>query len=245
MKYTFSKQFSFCGFVVFMVLLNSCSARIAGTLGEDGSADVTVRATMGPRMSALIRSISQVSSAADPDAPVIDGPHIASSLSVAPGVRSAAFRNTSPSIIEGTISIAQIASFLASQTIRGGVNLITYEPAQGRRPGRISIAIDRNSSPQIIGLISPDVVDYLSSIMAPLATGEVLSKAEYLELVRSVYNKQVADEISAARIRASIDFPRAITDIRGGNYNGKRAEFDIALLDLLVLERPLRYEIFW
>lgn len=240
-----SKQFVLSWFVVSLALLSSCSARISGVLGEDGSADVAVRATIGPRMSALIRSVSKVGSNSSQNAPVIDGPSIASSLSVAPGVRSAAFSNTSPSIIEGSITIARIDQFLATQTVRGGVNLITYEPAQGRRPGRISIAIDRNSSPQIIGLISQDVVDYLSSIMAPLATGEVLSKAEYLDLVRSVYNKQVADEISAARIRASIDFPRNIIDIRGGNFNGKRAEFDIALLDLLVLERPLRYEIFW
>jgi hypothetical protein len=245
MKHSFFSRFFLCGFVLMLVFFSSCSARISGTLRDDGSADVTVRATVGPRMAVLIRSLSNVNTNPSPDAPVIDGSSIARSLGVAPGVKSASFGNINPTTIDGTITIAQIDRFLATQTIRGGKNLITYEPVRGRRPGRISIEIDRNSGPQIIGLISPDVVDYLSAIMAPIATGEVLSKAEYLDLVRSVYNKQIADEIAAARIRASIDFPQNISDIRGGNFNEKRAEFDIALLDMLVLERPLHYEIFW
>jgi hypothetical protein len=81
--------------------------------------------------------------------------------------------------------------------------------------------------------------------MAPLATGEVLSRAEYLDLVASVYGRPVADEIAGGRIRASIDFPGPVGAVRGGTFSGKRAEFDIPLLDLLVLEQPLNCEVTW
>jgi hypothetical protein len=81
--------------------------------------------------------------------------------------------------------------------------------------------------------------------MAPVALGEYMAAGEYLSLVAMIYGRPLADEIAAARIRASIEFPRAVTSITGGTSAGRRAEFDIPLLDILVLEKPLRYEINW
>jgi hypothetical protein len=81
--------------------------------------------------------------------------------------------------------------------------------------------------------------------MAPVATGESLTKGEYLALVGSIYGKGVADEITAAKIHAFIDFPGPISSVRGGAYTGRRAVFEVPLLDLLVLESPLNYEIRW
>jgi hypothetical protein len=86
---------------------------------------------------------------------------------------------------------------------------------------------------------------YLSALMAPIATGEALTKPEYLALVTSVYGKAIADEISSSSIRASVNFPGAIQRIKGGTYSGRRADFDIPLLDILVLETPLSYEVVW
>jgi hypothetical protein len=81
--------------------------------------------------------------------------------------------------------------------------------------------------------------------MAPLVTGEELTKTEYLELVSTLYSKAISDEIAGSTIRAAIDFPGAVTSVAGGAYSGKRASFDIPLLDLLVLETPLRFEVVW
>jgi len=72
-----------------------------------------------------------------------------------------------------------------------------------------------------------------------------MTTREYLDLVASIYSRLLANEIAEARIRATIDFPRPITSIQGGAFVGRRAEFDISLLDILVLEQPLRYEVSW
>jgi hypothetical protein len=93
--------------------------------------------------------------------------------------------------------------------------------------------------------LSPDIASYLEALMAPIATGEELGKAEYLRLVTSIYNRAISDEIALSRIRAAIDFPGPITNVRGGNFSGRRAEFDIPLLDILVLDTPLSYEVQW
>jgi hypothetical protein len=94
-------------------------------------------------------------------------------------------------------------------------------------------------------MLSPEVNQYLSALLAPVATGEVISKAEYLSLVAAIYGKPIADEIAASSIRVVLEFPGTITGIRGGAAKGPKAEFTIPLPDLLVLEQPLSYEISW
>jgi hypothetical protein len=222
------------------ILFPSCTARINGSLAEDGSAELTVQAALEPKMAALIYSVSALMGSSG-EQPIIDGPRIGRSLAAAPGIKSASFHNTSPTAIEGSISVSQVDAFLAIPANRGGGRFIRYDQAESQ----VVIEVDRVSGPEILALISPEVVDYLSMLMAPVATGEVLSRAEYLGLVRSVYGKAVTDEIAAARIYASITFPRPISRIRGGTASGNRADFDVPLLELLVLETPLSYEVSW
>jgi hypothetical protein len=109
----------------------------------------------------------------------------------------------------------------------------------------MEININRANGPSVIELLSSDVSDYLNALMAPIASGEEITRSEYLELISSFYNRGISDEIASSRIRSSIEFPGAITGIRGGTFSGRRATFDIPLLDLLVLETPLIYEVNW
>jgi hypothetical protein len=120
---------------------------------------------------------------------------------------------------------------------------ITY--SEGPNSSSITVVLDRNSAPLLISRLSPEVNDYLSALMAPVALGEYMAAGEYLNLVAMVYGRPLADEIAAARIRASIEFPRPVTSVSGGSSGGRQAEFDIPLLDILVLEKPLRYEVNW
>jgi hypothetical protein len=51
--------------------------------------------------------------------------------------------------------------------------------------------------------------------------------------------------MATATVRAVIDFPGPVQSAQGGTFSGRRAEFNIPLLDILVLETPLSYEIRW
>jgi hypothetical protein len=174
-------------------------------------------------------------------ASVLNGEAISRSMSAAPGVESAVLRNTGSTALEGPVKITKIGDFLAPARDKSGFIVFEEEGAGGR----LRIRLNRELGPDILTLISPEVTDYLSALMAPIATSEALSRSEYLELVGSVYGKPIADEISRASIRASVDFPGPIRSVQGGKFSGKRAEFDVPLLDLLVLESPLAYEVTW
>jgi hypothetical protein len=232
------KASCFLLFGVFAMLIFSCAARISGKLDQGSAGDFTAAIRLQPRISALIGSFQNLSG--EKRAQIIDGPAISNSMSKAPGIALVSFKNTSDTSIEGPVKISKIGDFLASS----GAGFIRFEPSSGGA-GRCTINLRREQGPEILLFISPEITAYLEALMAPLATGEELSRAEYLELVGSMYGKGIADEISASTISASIDFPGQVQTVQGGTFSGARAEFQIPLLDLLVLETPLSYAVTW
>ena len=221
----------------------SCTARIDGILRSGGSAELKLRASLGTRTSALIRSLQSLMGGAPGDR-ILDGPALARSLSTAPGIASVSLENTGPAAIEGTITVARIGDLLRPAVPAPGTErFVTWE--EGGGGGRLRLNLDRHSAPAVISLISPEVTAYLEALMAPAVTGEQLSRAEYLDLTAAIYGRPLADEIAAARIQLFLEFPRPVSGIRGGTASGSRAEFSLPLLDLLVLESPLVYEVSW
>ncbi|MDR0624639.1 MAG: hypothetical protein LBG10_09470 [Treponema sp.] len=230
------------------LFFSSCAARITGNIEAAGSGDFVVSAALQPRISLLIRSLS--AAMGDGTAPefIIDGAAIARSMTAAPGISSVSFRNTGPAAVEGPVKISRIGDFLATA---GGPDakksFIAFEqaPPGSSGPSRCTITLNRDSGPEILSLFSPEVSGYLSALMAPIATGEALTQNEYFAAVSSVYGQAIADEIRTGSMRVSIQFPGPISAVKGGAWSGNRAEFDIPLGDLLVLETPLEYEVRW
>ena len=188
-------------------------------------------------MIALIRSFRSFGGVES--GPLLDSAALNRSLQAASGISSSALRNSGQEKVEGTIGISRISDLLNAEANR----FVQYE-ASGSS-GKLAIHLDRNIAPKILLQVYPEAVDYLSALMAPAATGEALSKAEYLLLVESVYGKALSAEIAASRVTAAITMPGTVKSVKGGTSSGREARFDIPLTDLLVLEKPLDYEISW
>jgi len=225
-----------------LLLLLSCASQINGALAGDGQTDLSLQAELKPRMAALIGRFAALYTGADKDAPLLNGPSLAASMKQAPGIASVDFKNKTPSSIEGPVKISKISDFLSSGKVSG---FVTFEQKNSAGEGRCSVNLSLASGPWILSQISPEISMYLSALMAPIATGETITKAEYLALVASIYGKDIADEISSSSIRATVTFPGAIQRIKGGTFTGKQAVFEIPLPDILVLEQPLNYEVVW
>jgi len=228
----------FCLFAV--LLLCSCTARIAGRIDQGGAGTFTVNAGLQPRFSALIESFKALGE--EQGGAIINGPQIAASMARAPGIASVSFRNTAPEAIDGSVNISAIGDFLAPG---GTTGFIRFERGPGGQGGRCTITISLETGPKLLSLISPEIAEYLEALMAPIATGEVMTGAKYLEEVGKMWGTGISAEIAEASIRASIDFPGAISSVSNGTFTGRRAEFNIPLRELLVLETPLQYEVVW
>jgi hypothetical protein len=233
-----------CFLVLLFLFFSSCAARISGSLQANGQADLNIYAALEPRTAALIDRLAKAGGGQQ-GGPIMNGPAISASMATAPGVASVSFKNTTPAAIEGPVKVSRIGDFLAGGKTGGFISFEQSPPGAPSGGGRCVISMSLDSGPEILALISPDIGDYLAALMAPLATGEKPTKAEYLALVSSVYSGGIANEIANAAIRASIDFPGQVQSVKGGTFSGRKAEFNIPLLDLLVLETPLSYEVTW
>ncbi|MDR2069599.1 MAG: hypothetical protein LBP71_07010 [Spirochaetaceae bacterium] len=222
--------------------LGSCGASISGRLEKGGAGDFNVSASLAPALTGKIRDFLALSQGnSEGGELLINAPAIAFSMSQAPGVAQAGFRNTGPASLEGPVKITSIGDFLAPS---GKAGFISFQENPGGG-GRAAITINRETAPDMLALISADVTYNLMLLFAPIATGDNLSKEEYVTQVRLIHGEAVASEISGALIRASVEFPGPLVSVRGGAFSGKKAEFTIPLVDLLVLEQPLSYEVVW
>ena len=226
--------------LVFFLLFSSCSARIDGVLKEGAAAELTVQTSLGPRTLALISSMRSFMGE-ESETPLLDGPSISGSLTAISGIGAVSLNNTSTSALEGRVSISNVSNILSDSDINS--SFIIYIQDTGY--SSIVIILDRETAPELLSRLSPEIVEYLSSLFAPVVLGDTSTRQEYLDLLASFYGRPLADEIEAARILARIEFPRQISAVQGGNYTGRHADFSIPLLDILVLEQPLRYEVRW
>jgi hypothetical protein len=226
-------------------LLSACSGRYDVAMRGDGAADVSFSASLEPQTARLIVNLSGLGGDAPSAGPLIDAAALARSLKAAPGAASAALRNPDARSVGGTVSIGDLDRFLA--TPAGGAKsadrFIRVERSSSG--GRLAVSLDRASGPSLLANLSADVADYVSALMAPIATGEELTRAQYLDLVASTYGKGIAAEIAGSTVRASIELPGPATAARGGTFAGRRVEFSLPLVDLLVLERPILLEASW
>lgn len=83
----------------------------------------------------------------------------------------------------------------------------------------------------------PDTVQsYIDLFMAPVFTGESMTKSEYLDLVASVYGQDLADEIAESSVSIVLSAP---------DVSGKKKKVSVPLADLLASPAPLTYTVSW
>jgi hypothetical protein len=224
----------------------SCSTSITGRMSADGSARLVLQSALFPGMNRLLNRLGPQ----DGSAPVLDAALLNAAFSAMPGIKAAYLGNTPSGGVEGRIEAVDTAQFFnglssaapAKNAVTGPPFAVWEQTANG---GRLAVTLNRETGRELVSRVSTDMADYLSALMAPIATGEAIDKAGYLELVASVYGKTVADEIDRARLSIKLDFPGNVEGVIGGTYSGSRAEFEIPLIDTLVLDRTLFYEIRW
>lgn len=237
-----------CCIAVLTLAAASCSGRYDLILRADGGADVKLSASVEPLTARLVTNLAGFASGSGslPTEPILNAAALMQSLKASPGVASASLRNPDSRNIAGSIVIRDVERFLATNGADGSHPAARFiRVDRSASGGRLTVSLDRAAGPALLANLSPDIVDYLSALMAPIATGEELSREDYLALVTSMYGGGIAAEIAGATIRASIELPGNATSVRGGSMTDRRVDFSIPLVDLLVLEKPVILEAVW
>ena len=234
-----------------LFLVVSCSGRYDFVLRPDGSADLAFSASLEPQTARLVTNLASFArEGGAASEPLLDAARLAASLGSSASVSSISLRNPDMRSVAGTMKVTDLERFLAdpSPENKAGSSISANRFVRIERSssgGRIFLSLDRRSGAALLGNLSPDIFDYVSALLAPVATGEDLGTAAYLALVESMYGKGVASEIAAAGIRASVELPGEAVSARGGTVRGRKVDFSLPLVDLLVLERPIELEATW
>jgi hypothetical protein len=224
------------GAAAFVFAAAGCDAKLDAQLYRGGKAEIAISAGLGDVCTALVKRLT------GGDVPArsqLDAAVLSENFNAVNGVASARFTQKTQGAVEGRLVVSSFAEIFA---FAGGNAVVWEESAAG---GSFSVTLDRRHTQEFITNISAELAGYLSTIMAPIATGEELTKSEYLDEVTAIWGKPLADEISESRFVLSLTAPTPIRSAQGGNRSGRTAYFDIPLVDLLVLESPLVYKISW
>ncbi|MDR2602738.1 MAG: hypothetical protein LBC53_09885 [Spirochaetaceae bacterium] len=209
----------------------SCGFMINGRVNASGAADFNFSASVAPKTAAILGGEG-----------VLDAESINKSL-LAAGFNEADLKNEGLYGLKGSLSVLSLDGLLSAAKTGGGLKFISFENSGGG--GKFTLRLSRENSRELLLNISVDVRDYISAIFAPLATGENLSQAEYLNLVSDVYGKTVAEEIRLSYIEIALDFPSKIKRASGFSFKDSCAQARLPLSSLLTLENELYYEVVW
>ena len=92
--------------------------------------------------------------------------------------------------------------------------------------------------------------DYIDLLMAPAFTGETMTQAEYIDVVRSAYGKTIAAELLKSDFTIAVHCPNTVKQAKidepgSSSSAGNEATFRIPLAALLAMEKPIQAKVGW
>lgn len=213
------------------VLFASCSPRAVLTVGEGGTGSANFSEDMSSQAESVVRRFTGAKS------DLFDKKAIADSLSRA-GIKVDSVSFPSPSGMRLGLSVAKIDGLLG------------HAIAYSAKDRTVSVTISRDSVHAALATMPATMNDYIDLLMAPAFTGETLSQAEYIDVVRSAYGKTIADELLKSDFTLAIHCPAPIRQSKidapgSASTAGNEATFRIPLAALLAMEKPIAAQASW
>ena len=235
-------------YLTLLFALTGCGSRLGIAARDDGKADISVFMDTGKAASRMISSImaSLYPSSASPAGGVFT-PERAKALEQSlwgGGAESLSAKALSASVlsIEATIKEAAAQSSVSRTGVRFS-NVVSVKKKS------LTLTLSPATMRALYDSMDEQTRSYADLFMAPAFTGEQMSGEEYIALISSVYGSDLADEISTARMEVTLTAPKgskvASCSREDAKLSGRRAQFAIPLLDLLVMEKEQRYRISW
>jgi len=236
-----------------IAMFASCTSSINGVFNVGGKLEISLNCAFLPRITMLIKKLSESNTDV-----LIDAKHINDSLSAISGIGNVDFKNSGSRII-GKFTIDNIDRFIS---INAADNTKTANDANAANSTNVQrqfitrtisgsstyykIYLNRELGGGLVGTLLPELRAYLSAIAAPIATGETLDKDEYLDTVKDIYGVPLSQEIAGSMITIKLTFPSKVKSAAGKNItsSGSSVTINMPLVDILVLDNDISYDIY-
>lgn len=227
-------RFLSAALALFSVLtLAGCAPVVKLTVNPDGSGTGSFTGSLGPASASVIKRVTGGESPLS----AVDAESITSGL-----------RTTG--MISNAVVSASDTSLSIDFTIPSLDGLFDRAITLGPSGRRMTLTLSRESVNSTIALMTPETRDSLELLMAPVFTGEALSRADYEEILAATYGKNLANELHDSVFVLSVECPapvRSATILSPGTAakSGQTARFAIPLSVLLVMETPISISVSW
>lgn len=235
-----------CTFIFLTAILGfaSCSSKISLTAKADGGTDVEFSASFGKALSDTIKSIS-----ATMGSPKQKSSGFFSADVIKEAMKDSDFSNVKASNpTENSLETSGTLPAASKQTHATGTLRATDFVSCGSNI--MALKLSPKNLKTFAGGLPQSTKNYLDLFMAPVFTGETMSKEDYRMLIASIYGEEIAKELSQATIDISMAPPKgkSIKNAavpKSGKASASKATFSIPLLDFLTMTADQTYSIQW
>ena len=247
MKHT-GKYFYSVIYLIALLGFVGCSSKLSVTAKSDKGTDVSFQTAMGPVLSSTIRSITSGMGSNYVNAK--NGQGLFSSAAIQEAFNDSDFTNVKVATpTQNSLSIAASLPHADKQTHATGTlraaDFITCSDTV------MVLSISPENLKTMAGGLPQTTKGYLDLFMAPVFTGEKMSKSEYRALIATVYGENIAKELESSNIDVELMPPKgksikkAAVPKSGSKVTAAKASFSIPLLDFLTLTGTESYSIEW
>ncbi len=228
--------------LLFCLFVLSCAARQEIDVGSDGSATVSVQVRLQPAFADWVETMDEEAKTLGLKragaAGLFDEEAIRRGAASFAGLSVTRFAIPSRERLEMTLALADITA-LAGSTAAKGPQLIALERSGSRRTLRVHL--DAATYAAIKPLV-PGSDNELFEVLGPQET-DPYTEAEYDDVLAFTVGGEAPKWVRASRIEAIVRVPGRVISQQGGRIEADAVRFEIPLLDVLLLRKPLVYTV--
>lgn len=223
---------TFLIFIVATFFLTSCNTVVSVNAQNDKSGKVRLETSLTESVQSIIYSFFGTGQDTSAENAIFDKKELMSSL------ESAGFR-VNRIVFPDPATIVLDASTDDLTTCIPDSNDFIVQTKQGKR-STLAINLSPENIQKAVAIMPEDTSMYLSMLIAPIFTGEAMTRDEYIELIGIAYGEELANELAESVINFTLTVPGNITDASFSNAEigtisakGSTATLRIPLANLL------------
>ncbi len=239
------KRFLLCTVVTASLFFISCESSVAIKANGDKSADIKLSLDLGKTLEKTVSEMYKNSGKGEFD--------FFSKKEVEDAFKGSDFKNINvwvPSktqlIIAGNVPSPKEQKAYSDKGNLKAANFIACAE------NSLTLIFSPETIQGIVSSLPEETRELFDLLMAPVLTGEEMSRKEYVDLVGSVYGEELADEINSALFQVSLECPdnctikkTALSNLNTAVTGLKKASFSIPLADFLCITKAWTFSITW
>ncbi|GAB1431890.1 hypothetical protein MASR2M29_05150 [Spirochaetota bacterium] len=236
------KVYSLFGLLFIAFFASSCATKVNLKINTDASAELSMSMDMPAPLEAKIRQFSG-SPDLTPQASLINAETISGSLT-GMSARVLESRLVDLRSYKGTFYVADLKQFLGRE--KGLSSILLYEKGAGY--SSFDFSLDRSNARTLLKLFPGLDEDLLESLQLPAFYDNPVSANEYRTMLGGLLGKTAASSIDDQYFRLELNVPGPIIEVSGqidAKTGSRSAVLSVKAIDIMVLEKPLRFFIKW